>query len=114
MQHKCPMCCCELPALNNSTVEPRPLEDFNIITSTSAATPAQPANSRSKIEALLKILRAAREKEPGTKTVLFSQWTSFLDLLEPFLFLLLLCSSHFTICACSQSGGWTEGSLDAG
>jgi SWI/SNF-related matrix-associated actin-dependent regulator of chromatin subfamily A3 len=85
MQHKCPMCRCELPALNNSVVEPRSLEDPNAITSTPTAIPVQPANSSSKIEALLKILKAAREKEPGTKTVLFSQWTSFLNLLEPFL-----------------------------
>lgn len=41
--------------------------------------------SGSKIEALLKILKATRDKDATNKTVIFSQWTSFLDVIEPHL-----------------------------
>jgi SWI/SNF-related matrix-associated actin-dependent regulator of chromatin subfamily A3 len=41
-------------------------------------------DSSSKIEALLAILKAAR-KGSGNKSVIFSQWTSFLDVIEPHL-----------------------------
>lgn len=37
--------------------------------------------SSSKVEALLDILKASRKKH-GTKTVVFSQWTSFLDIVQ--------------------------------
>lgn len=37
--------------------------------------------SSSKVEALLKILKASKQKT-GTKTVVFSQWTSFLDVVQ--------------------------------
>lgn len=36
----------------------------------------------SKIEALLDILAASRKKNPATKTIVFSQWTSFLDVIQ--------------------------------
>ena len=45
---------------------------------------ADPDTPSSKIEALIKIL-TAQGQAPGTKTVVFSQWTSFLNLLEPHL-----------------------------
>ncbi|KAF8241560.1 hypothetical protein K440DRAFT_641993 [Wilcoxina mikolae CBS 423.85] len=77
LQHKCPMCRCPLPDLLTSTVSP-PLP-------TVSPSSPQGAGSSSKIEALITILLATRSKSPGTKTVVFSQWTSFLTLLEPFL-----------------------------
>ena len=38
-----------------------------------------PNNSSSKIEALLNILQSTQKSKPNTKTIIFSQWTSFLD-----------------------------------
>ena len=49
--------------------------------------------SSTKIEALLNILKASRKKSPGTKTVLFSQWTSFLDIVQA-----RLAAEDFTFC----------------
>lgn len=42
-------------------------------------------NSRSsaKIEALIKKLKQLRKDEPMTKSTIFSQFTSFIDLIEP-------------------------------
>lgn len=42
-------------------------------------------NSRSsaKIEALIKKLKELRKDEPMTKSTIFSQFTSFIDLIEP-------------------------------
>jgi DNA repair protein RAD5 len=42
-------------------------------------------NSRSsaKIEALIKKLKQLRKEEPNTKSTIFSQFTSFIDLIEP-------------------------------
>jgi SWI/SNF-related matrix-associated actin-dependent regulator of chromatin subfamily A3 len=39
------------------------------------------SNSSSKVDALLSILHASHTKDPTTKTVIFSQWTSFLDII---------------------------------
>jgi SWI/SNF-related matrix-associated actin-dependent regulator of chromatin subfamily A3 len=39
------------------------------------------SSSSSKVEALLSILKASHQK-PGTKVVIFSQWTSFLNIIE--------------------------------
>jgi DNA repair protein RAD5 len=41
------------------------------------------ANNSAKIEALIKHLKRLRREEPGMKSVVFSQFTSFLDLIEP-------------------------------
>lgn len=49
-------------------------------------------DSSSKIVALLKII-TAKGQSPGTKTVIFSQWTKFLDIFEPHL---LKYNIHFT------------------
>lgn len=77
-QHKCPMCRAEIK--DNSTLVSPAAElgedDSNVV--------ADPNNPSSKIEALIKIL-TAQGQPPGTKTVVFSQWTSFLDLVEPHL-----------------------------
>ncbi|KAF2759342.1 hypothetical protein EJ05DRAFT_451626 [Pseudovirgaria hyperparasitica] len=72
-QRKCPMCRAELPAIT-SLVHPAKEEkpqQSNIDTE----------NSSSKVEALLSILRAS-SKKMGTKTVVFSQWTTFLDIVQ--------------------------------
>lgn len=78
-QHRCPMCRADpleldslvRPAvdLGESALSNMPSENFN------------PETSSSKIEALLNILLASRKKDPSTKTVIFSQWTSFLNII---------------------------------
>ena len=74
-QHRCPMCRAE------------PLELKNIIqpaASLGEGTDILPLDidtSSSKTEALISILKASHRK-PGTKTVIFSQWTSFLDIIQ--------------------------------
>lgn len=75
-QHKCPLCRAEIND-NTSLVSPAANlgEDNDIV----AADPDSPS---SKIETLIKIL-TAQGQAPGTKTVVFSQWTSFLGLIEP-------------------------------
>lgn len=39
-------------------------------------------STSSKIDALLSILKASDKKHPGEKTVIFSQWTSFLNIVQ--------------------------------
>lgn len=85
-QHKCPMCRAELETLETSTVPP----------AREIAAPPPPtqeqiqdkasleSNKSSKVAALLQILQASA-KDPSNKTIIFSQWTSFLDLLQPHL-----------------------------
>ncbi|KAL5003162.1 SNF2 family N-terminal domain-containing protein [Aspergillus recurvatus] len=75
-QHKCPMCRAEIET--NSTLV-TPAADMG---ENADDVPADPDNPSSKIEALIKILTAQGQAE-GTKTVVFSQWTSFLNLVEP-------------------------------
>lgn len=74
-QHKCPMCRAELPD-DRCLVQPAAglgeAEERDIDIDTSS----------SKIEALLDILHATRTNKPGTKTILFSQWTSFLNIVQ--------------------------------
>lgn len=80
MQQKCPLCRCELTSVASSLVEPMTIEDTE-----QTRPPVDLQKSGSKIEALLKILKATREKDTTNKTVVFSQWTSFLDIIEPHL-----------------------------
>ncbi|KAK5941852.1 hypothetical protein PMZ80_005803 [Knufia obscura] len=77
-QQKCPMCRADLPT-TDLLIQPaanfgegKEEQDLDI----------DPNESSSKIEAILDVLRATK---PDTKTVVFSQWTSFLDILEPHL-----------------------------
>ena len=80
LQHKCPMCRATLDSAASSLVE------LPVATShANTPTPSFERGASSKIAALLEILTASRTKDPTTKTVIFSQWTSFLDLLMPFL-----------------------------
>ena len=77
-QHRCPMCRAE------------PLELESIVPQELGGESAQstepididPQSSSSKVEALFNILRSTQKSKPGTKTVVFSQWTSFLDILQ--------------------------------
>ncbi|KAF2015748.1 hypothetical protein BU24DRAFT_422060 [Aaosphaeria arxii CBS 175.79] len=81
-QHKCPMCRAELESLPSTTVKPAketiapPQPSQADLTSLSTST-------SSKTEALLSILRATAQQDPTNKTIIFSQWTSFLDILAP-------------------------------
>jgi SWI/SNF-related matrix-associated actin-dependent regulator of chromatin subfamily A3 len=72
-QKKCPMC-------------RAPLEDTSKIVRPAKKEASKPEidinESSSKIEALLGIVNASRQKGSGNKTVIFSQWTSFLDVIE--------------------------------
>ena len=77
-QHRCPMC--RADPLDLETLV-RPAAELG-----ESADNAPPADfdhetSSSKVEALLNILTAARKKDPTTKTVIFSQWTSFLTII---------------------------------
>lgn len=77
-QHKCPLCRANIE--DTSTLVSPAIESGED-PETAAADPDSPS---SKIEALTKIL-TAQGQAAGTKTVVFSQWTSFLDLIEPHL-----------------------------
>ncbi|KAJ5979117.1 hypothetical protein N7501_002459 [Penicillium viridicatum] len=75
-QHKCPLCRADINETNTLVSPAMELgEDTD-------AVEADPDSPSSKIETLVKIL-TAQGQAPGTKTVVFSQWTSFLDLIEP-------------------------------
>ncbi|KAI4183547.1 MAG: hypothetical protein LQ346_006301 [Caloplaca aetnensis] len=73
-QHRCPMCRAE-PIEVEKLVRPA------VELGESAETDIDINTSSSKVEALLKILTASRQKE-GSKVVIFSQWTSFLNIVE--------------------------------
>ncbi|KAJ5495403.1 hypothetical protein N7539_000519 [Penicillium diatomitis] len=77
-QHKCPLCRADI---KDSTGLVSPAVEMGEDAETGVADPEHPS---SKIEALIKVL-TAQGQSSGTKTVLFSQWTSFLDLIEPHL-----------------------------
>jgi SWI/SNF-related matrix-associated actin-dependent regulator of chromatin subfamily A3 len=74
IQHKCPMCRAELS--EDKLVEPAPEqsaeeEEEDVDTETKS----------SKTAALVKILRATL-KHDGSKVIVFSQWTKFLDVIQ--------------------------------
>ena len=74
-QHRCPMCRAEPLDLDTLV---RPAVELG----ESADQPdIDPNTTSSKVEALLEILKASHKK-PGTKTVIFSQWTSFLNIIQ--------------------------------
>lgn len=77
-QHKCPLCRAEIKDTNTLVSPAQGLGEDD------QEVKADPENPSSKIEALIKVL-TARGQAPDTKTVVFSQWTSFLDLVEPHL-----------------------------
>ncbi|TVY33609.1 DNA repair protein RAD5A [Lachnellula subtilissima] len=74
LQHKCPMCRAELvdkDCLVHAAVEEKVAEDPEIDVNTKS----------SKTEALMSILTASR-RDPKSKVVIFSQWTSFLNIIQ--------------------------------
>lgn len=74
-QHKCPMCRAELLELDGLV---RPAVELG----ESVEQPDIDVDTTSsKVEALLEILKASHKKA-GTKTVIFSQWTSFLNIIQ--------------------------------
>ena len=77
-QHKCPMCRAEL--VNNETLVP-PSAGIGEGDEEDAEPAVDAEATSSKIEALIQILKAS-EAEGNTKTVVFSQWTSFLDIVQ--------------------------------
>jgi SWI/SNF-related matrix-associated actin-dependent regulator of chromatin subfamily A3 len=84
-QHKCPMCRAELESLNATTVKAAKEVSANTeapMQDGIADTASLEKSTSSKVEALLSILKATAQ-DPSNKTIVFSQWTSFLNLLEP-------------------------------
>ncbi|OAX84217.1 hypothetical protein ACJ72_01403 [Emergomyces africanus] len=77
-QHKCPLCRAEIENCKSLVA---PAAEFGEDTT---EIDIDPETSSSKIEALLKIL-TAKGQAPNSKTVVFSQWVSFLDIIEPHL-----------------------------
>lgn len=77
-QHKCPMCRAEIKDANSLVAPATELGEDAGAVEVDASAPS------SKIEALVKILTAKGQVE-RTKSVVFSQWTSFLDIVEPHL-----------------------------
>jgi SWI/SNF-related matrix-associated actin-dependent regulator of chromatin subfamily A3 len=74
LQHKCPMCRSQLADANclvHPAEEEKVVEDEDIDVETKS----------SKTEALMSILNASRQ-DPKSKVVIFSQWTSFLNIIQ--------------------------------
>lgn len=81
-QHKCPMCRAELPDAAELVQPAAPLGESVPDDDAAVRAAADDADApSSKVSALLDVL-AATAKKPGIKTVVFSQWTGFLDLVE--------------------------------
>ncbi|KAL8824854.1 MAG: hypothetical protein Q9191_004770, partial [Dirinaria sp. TL-2023a] len=79
-QHRCPMCRAE-PLELTSLVQPA--VELGESAQTLPETDIDPeSSSSSKVEALLQILQSSLKKDASTKTVVFSQWTSFLDIIQ--------------------------------
>jgi SWI/SNF-related matrix-associated actin-dependent regulator of chromatin subfamily A3 len=74
IQHKCPMCRAELS--EDKLVEPAPEHSAK-----KEEEGLDPETKSSKTEALLKILQATLKNE-GSKIIIFSQWTSFLTVIQ--------------------------------
>jgi SWI/SNF-related matrix-associated actin-dependent regulator of chromatin subfamily A3 len=84
-QHRCPMCRADLESLQATTVKPAKEVSAKIEAPTQdelADKASLEKNASSKVEAVLDILKATAQ-DPSNKTIVFSQWTSFLDLLQP-------------------------------
>ncbi|KAH8153049.1 uncharacterized protein LAJ45_02636 [Morchella importuna] len=77
VQQKCPLCRAVLLTPESSLVEPAVEDEVR------GAPVEEKEQIGSKLEALLTILNNTRNADPTVKTVVFSQWTSYLTLLEP-------------------------------
>ncbi|KAF8460516.1 SNF2 family N-terminal domain-containing protein [Kalaharituber pfeilii] len=83
-QRKCPMCRTELPEATASTLI-KPYSEvkhsqFHALVDGTILPP-----SSSKVDALITILNATRQNDPTSKTIVFSQWTKYLDIVGPHL-----------------------------
>lgn len=76
-QHKCPMCRAELKSEEACLVEPA-----NECGDEEADEEMDLNASSSKLNALMEILTATKNGQKGDKTIVFSQWTKFLDMVE--------------------------------
>jgi SWI/SNF-related matrix-associated actin-dependent regulator of chromatin subfamily A3 len=83
LQGRCPMCRTELESFGSTTV--KPAVETSAKPEPTAESEADKAslekNMSSKVEQLLQIL-AASAKDKTNKTIIFSQWTSFLNLIQ--------------------------------
>jgi SWI/SNF-related matrix-associated actin-dependent regulator of chromatin subfamily A3 len=79
-QRKCPMCRTALPSAEMALVSPA-AEDAAPQQEHENAF-ARMGESSSKLDAMLHILQATREKDRGIKTIVFSQFTKFLDVIQ--------------------------------
>ncbi|KAK3390577.1 helicase-like protein [Podospora didyma] len=74
IQQKCPMC--RAPLSGDKLLEPAPVQSAK-----EEEEELDMETKSSKTEALLKILQATMKKE-GSKVIIFSQWTSFLTVIQ--------------------------------
>ncbi|KAK5724308.1 hypothetical protein LTR15_004352 [Elasticomyces elasticus] len=74
-QHKCPMCRAELKDIETCLVQPS-----HKCGDEAADDEMDLTQSSSKLEEMMKVLGATKVK--GDKTVIFSQWTRFLDIVQ--------------------------------
>ncbi|KAF4126809.1 SWI/SNF-related matrix-associated actin-dependent regulator of chromatin subfamily A3 [Geosmithia morbida] len=80
LQHKCPMC--RNPLDQSQLLEPEPESSSSPdAAAAAAADPFDPEMQSSKTEAMLQIVRATVQK-PASKIIIFSQWTSFLNIIQ--------------------------------
>nr|POF17798.1 putative swi/snf-related matrix-associated actin-dependent regulator [Quercus suber] len=96
-QHKCPMCRAEI---KDETFLVEPTNDCG---DEAADDEMDLTESSSKLESLMQILKATKK---GDKTVVFSQWTRFLDILQS-----RLDTNGFTYCR--LDGTMSAGKRDA-
>lgn len=75
-QHKCPLCRADLQD------ETYLVEAANECGDAEKLDGMDASESSSKLEALLKILEATKNEGKGEKTIIFSQWTRFLDIVQ--------------------------------
>ncbi|KAJ4983097.1 rhamnogalacturonate lyase [Stagonosporopsis vannaccii] len=81
LQGKCPMCHAELESFSSTTVRPAVETSANLEPTAQSEAKISPENTNSKVEQLLQILAASAEDKTN-KAIIFSQWTSFLDLIQ--------------------------------
>lgn len=84
MHHKCPLCRADLPDVTGATIVEPFTETKPKLTLTLEDGTLLPPSS-SKINAMITILQATQHKDPTSKTIVFSQWTKFLDIVSPHL-----------------------------
>ncbi|KAJ7681794.1 SNF2 family N-terminal domain-containing protein [Mycena rosella] len=80
---KCQVCMQEMDARNMATGDPYCIDCAPL--AIQAKMEDDDRNSSAKIRMILKLLRDIEERSDEEKTIIFSQFTSMLDLIEPFL-----------------------------